>query len=418
MIKVTLSSAATLNGGDAAIVEGARAFLKWVYGEQVEPWVIDDNPDVALRYYELNYLPSLINAASNPNPQSFPAKAVRHAQALRERAPLIFHPSSSTRERVANHIRSSDLLAATGGTYLVDHYAWWRRLPEYETAMRGGVPLVFLTQSMGPLLGPASAIRRLRRVLEYATKVLVRDQRTAEVVHRIAPGAHVVLAPDLAFALARQVEAPQHSQDVRTESPRIAVSVREWPYFKETSLKAGMDRYRRAVASSVSYLVRQLNASVTFVSTCQGVAEYRYDDSHMAAQVWEMLEPDVAPRVEVDRSFTPPIELIKKLSVFDLVISTRMHGAILSWIAGTPVVAVAYEPKTADLFTKHNLEELVHHMETLEPRRLVETVADVLGGADRALSARKRADAEALALTEMAAAPGWPRVDRNQAAGK
>lgn len=418
MAKVTLSSAVTLNGGDAAIVKGAIAFLRRIYGNHMDPWIIDDAAGVAADYHDFNYLPSLVNASSKTNSQSLAGKAARKAQAVRERAPARLHPLSPIRQKVISHIHNSNLLAATGGTYLVDNYAWWRRLPEYETALRGNVPLVFLTQSVGPLRGPTWAIRRLRRVLEYATIVMARDTRTTELLYRIAPNANVVLAPDMAFALADEIQPVQPSDRRLDGATRVALSVREWRHFTDTSYQAGMEQYRRSLADAVTRLVREQQAYVTFVSTCQGIAEYPYDDSRVAAQIVEKLDPDVASNVEVDRAFIPPMELVQKFSSFDVVVSTRMHGAILSWIAGIPVVAIAYESKTADLFAKHNLEGLVHPMEKLESRRLVEAVADVRNGADDALSARRRAEAEALILADIATMPEWSRVNRSSGAGR
>lgn len=409
MTHVTLASAVTLNGGDAAIAYGSELFLRWLYGQGLDLTVIDDDAEIASRYHDFDYVPALQSTVSPPSWPGIAGKVARRLHRLRLRGPWFVQPSpSERREVVLSHLRRLDVLASQGGTFFVDQYRWHQRLDEYEEAMRVGVPIVFLTQSMGPFTDGRPELARLGRVLEYATTVMVRDSLTVEAVGRITPDANVIVAPDMAFALAREVEAPEGPDRVFDKPPRVGVSVRQWPYFEDVSSKVGMGNYRRAMASAVSRLVREWEASVTFISTCQGIPEYRYDDSQVADEIVGELDDDVAARVEVDRSFSGPMELVAKLSAFDVMVSTRMHGAILAWVAGTPVVPVAYEPKTSELFDRHELSGLVHRMEGLDPRGLVGSVEEVLAGADNRLAARERAEGEALELSDLAVDWGWP----------
>lgn len=56
-----------------------------------------------------------------------------------------------------------------------------------------------------------------------------------------------------------------------------------------------------------------------------------------------------------------------RLQDFDLCIGTRMHMCILSLISGTPVLPIAYEFKTQELFGEIGLKEWVTDIEVIEP---------------------------------------------------
>jgi len=142
-------------------------------------------------------------------------------------------------------------------------------------------------------------------------------------------------------------------------------------------------KYRETVAAMVEYLVRTENAEVTFISTCQGAPEYRYDDSAVASEIAETLPEDVRSKVMVDNEFHAPERLKEILGKFDLVIATRMHMAILSMCAGTPVLPIAYEFKTKELFDGLELGEWVLDIDTLEPGRSVRTLSEFIVSLDR-----------------------------------
>src|SRR3546814_6657409 len=55
-------------------------------------------------------------------------------------------------------------------------------------------------------------------------------------------------------------------------------------------------------------------------------------------------------RVRVDDRFHTPEALRDRYAGYDMVVATRMHAAILALCAGTPVMPLAYEFKTAELF--------------------------------------------------------------------
>src|SRR5690606_16285936 len=98
------------------------------------------------------------------------------------------------------------------------------------------------------------------------------------------------------------------------------------------------------------------------------------------AIVAEMLSE--VPGIRVDRAFRSPTQLRDAYGEFDLVIATRMHAAILSLCAGTPVVPVAYEFKTRELFDGLGMGELVDDIDALSAESLTARVNTALDEAD------------------------------------
>ena len=152
-----------------------------------------------------------------------------------------------------------------------------------------------------------------------------------------------------------------------TVALRIAISVRDWPHM---GAKGGMTAYFDAVAALIDDLVVHHGAEITFLSTCQGVGSYWTDDSATAETLVEHLDESVRGAVRIDREFHTPSQLVSMLGNFDAVIATRMHVAILALLAGTPVLPIAYEFKTVELFAKLGLDGLVQDIETITPEGL------------------------------------------------
>jgi colanic acid/amylovoran biosynthesis protein len=272
-----------------------------------------------------------------------------------------------------NDLSEIDVMVSTGGTYLVEQYRLWPRLFEFRLARILGVPVIFYTQSLGPFQERINR-RTLRRVIEDSPLVLLRDARSRRHLLELGvPGDNLRVVADSVFAFA---EAEPRFES-RCEEPAlrsVAISVRTWPPQAQLDDPAVL-RFAGAIGTLVDWLVKERGVEVTFVSTCQGVPEYWTDDSRLAVRIAEGLPDDVRSRVHVDRSFRQPADLRDHYGSFDLVVSTRMHAAILALAAGTPVLPIAYEFKTREVFARMGLEEYVTDVGDVEGDRLVQLCA-------------------------------------------
>jgi len=96
---------------------------------------------------------------------------------------------------------------------------------------------------------------------------------------------------------------------------------------------------------------------------------------------------DVREQVQVDGLFHSPAAFVEAMGSYDLSIATRMHAAILALTAGTPVVPVAYEFKSRELFDRLGLGEFVCDVNSVTGPALAETVMGYIRGGHRTLAA-------------------------------
>jgi colanic acid/amylovoran biosynthesis protein len=381
-MKIVITNTVALNGGDAAILMALLHLIRRALGADTEVVVYDSAPDVARRHYPGIDFRMLLHQRAGLVPLKPLRRVVRGARLakLKLAARLLRTNPAMSRRLLSAQERadletyaSADAIISTGGTYLVEHYSIEARVFDYQLALALGKTLVFFTQSLGPFRKRRNR-RRLARIFALARLILLRDERSLRTVQELAPGhpaAHVV--SDGVFALADEgtLERARSRPPVAGGRPKVVVSVRRWHRFRTISSGEGMRRFKSVVGAAVTELVRARSAEVTFLSTCQGIPEYGFDDSSVAAEIAGALPDDVRPHVQVEKGFHSPEQLVALLSGFDFAISTRLHLAILALVAGTPVFPVAYEFKTHELFTKLGMGEYVQDIERLDPETFV-----------------------------------------------
>ena len=379
-MRILVTNCVTLNGGDAAIAHGIAKIVRNAFGADTELVFYDTFAEVAARYQpQLTYRPAIhLRATRAPDlklvgPPIARLNAARYRAALALRRRRAVWPadclSTSGERRDLQHYRDADLIISTGGTYLVENYPLGTRLIDFQLGLDSGTPLALFTQSLGPFERRANQ-RALARMLPRALLVLLRDERSLRCVQALgATTVNALVAGDAAFALADADRLRAAARAEVSTVSRVAISVRRWPYFHGVAPAEGMRRFVDAIVALTDHIVRRRGCEVVFVSTCQGVAEYRFDDSMLAAEIAARLPSDVSSHVRVDREHRSPAALIDFLSGFDVAVATRMHAGILALCAGTPVLPIAYEFKTHELFKRLGASDHVLDIETLNAGR-------------------------------------------------
>lgn len=389
-LKVCIVNCVSLNGGDAAILYALEKMLRLAFGDALDIVVFDSHAAIAARHHPQFHFRQMHGYA---RPRWVKALRMRWLHewffyrrwsagialarwglpgAGKRLAPGALHEHWHSYEE-------ADLVVSTGGTYLVEQYKLAWRFMHLLTAAALGRPLLLFTQSLGPFRSSRNRAF-VRRLLPRVELLLARDQLSARhVAEAKALPRALACSSDGVFALADEQRLRKAAERTWPRStPRIAVSVRAWKHFSHGDRAAGMERYQQAVAAGITFLVREKSARVTFISTCQGIAEYKVQDSKVAEAICNLLPEDVCQSVVVDHSFRTPDALIAKLSEFDLVVATRMHAAILSLVAGTPALPIAYEFKTKELFDSLGWRDWVLDIESLEGALVVDRLSNLV----------------------------------------
>ncbi|RWL22672.1 MAG: polysaccharide pyruvyl transferase [Mesorhizobium sp.] len=387
-MKIIVETTVFLNGGDAAIQVATKRILRAAFGDDTEIVFADMDAQVAERYYPDN---DFIVFPSDQIRKSVFVRLLNRLTKGRMQASLIYstliaiiflerrlrrlnYPGS--RGAVAKAIReyiAADLIISTGGTYLSKKHpgSVALRLPEYERDIYLGKPPIFFTQSMGPF-GDDRIFRRLASVLRKSPLILVRDQKSMAFAKELTGfTGNIETVADSVFVLTDQDEIERRRVASRVarpgRRPRIAVSVRPWADFGERDSEVGRAKYHQSVAQAAAWFVEEVGAEVTFVSTCQGIPEYRFNDSDTARNVLKYLSDNVRNSVVIDSQFRDTEALLRKIDEFDGAICTRMHMCILCLCRGVPVLPICYERKTADLFQSLDLQEYITFIDKIEP---------------------------------------------------
>ncbi|MEJ6395918.1 polysaccharide pyruvyl transferase family protein [Gymnodinialimonas sp. 2305UL16-5] len=436
-MRIIIENCVFMNGGDSAINIALRKILLDTFPNAELKFADSGLPAIAKYYPEIDFikLPSfemdrspLIRLAARMFGKYRKYLLVRKIHmSLSVTATRILSalglPLPTPTMRAIQPYLDADLVVTTGGTYLLSKYDYGRRILEFRKDFHLGKPLVAFTQSFEAFADDFRS-RDLAPLLRRMELILVRHETSrAHVAALTDRSDNVVTVADSVFALWKSGPTSLAERRVRNGRPahdtlRIAIAVRKLKAYGDRDAETGAEIFKRSVNAAVTALVRDKGAEVTFLSTCQGIPEYWTDDSAIAMDFVADLPEDVKPHVDVNRSFHTPDDLIGVLQGFDGVIACRLHMAILSICANTPVLPVSYEPKFEETFAELGLPELVIGIGEIEPDHFTaqalawtETLDDVAAALHEA-APRLKASAEsagpelrqALAATGIAAA--------------
>lgn len=216
------------------------------------------------------------------------------------------------------YLRTPDLTASAG--VLLNH------LPQLALAARSQRPTVYLPQSIGPLRGPVGAtVRRLLRKIDH---VFVRDPWSAAELSKV-PG--LTRMPDL--AVLHLAEAP--SGPVRAAEQGVALVGRSVDHVTDDLLVL------RALARELGADARWA-VQATGDSTKSDAAYYAREGIPAAGTLPQLLSGD-------------------ELGV---TVSVRLHGALMSILAGVPAIHLAYDRKGPAAFADLGLESWCFDLRT------------------------------------------------------
>tara|TARA_R110000851_G_scaffold302714_2_gene460041 strand:+ start:18797 stop:20074 length:1278 start_codon:yes stop_codon:yes gene_type:complete len=386
--KIAITNIVSLNPGDAAILAGMFEILREKYGDDTEIVVFDKNAEAAEALYSwarFNQAP--FHRKTKPGFVKNVLQRFGYGHwILRFRywrlqllgfilrcGPLRFSRVffSRTDVNVVGEYLTCDLIVSTGGTYLIENYGLWPAIYDYRLCLTLGKPLVFFTQTLGPFTQEKYK-KAFHEIFTRAALIFLRDERSKRHLIDIGiPEEQIRLAKDAAFALRTPTELAKPLSSVK--ELKVAVSVRSLRFFDDTGRDLWQE-YLESVRAMVEMLARQFKAEIVFLSTCQGIPDYWTDDAATADEVVSGLSDGALARTRIDRRFRQPTEVVDAYAGFNLVIATRMHSAILSLLAGTPVIGIAYEFKLEELFVQLGMSRLSLSIQSLNPVTAKETL--------------------------------------------
>ncbi len=270
----------------------------------------------------------------------------------------------------ARYLRGTDLLLLTGSGVLSDQFGGAANFPLTIfvwtlLARMAGARVAVLSSGAGPLDSRLSRIL-IRSALRLASYRSVRDDTSRRVVEALGMPGPTPVMPDLAHSL----DLPSVERRSNTERPLVGINVfphgdpRYWPV-------SDLDAYRRyieVVAVFAAWLL-QNKYRVYFFPTQLRADRPVIDD--VTARLTAEYGTDLGRQV-IDRPIRDLEDLLVTLAQTDVVVATRFHGILLSLLVHTPVLAIANQPKMADLMLAMNQAQYRLDIGTLTVESLIE----------------------------------------------
>jgi polysaccharide pyruvyl transferase WcaK-like protein len=186
----------------------------------------------------------------------------------------------------------------------------------------------------------------LRTALSLACYRSYRDEGSRQLARAITPTADGPVVPDLAFSLsliAQPSTANTNSAGLRVGvSPIAYARTGMWP----AEDRAQYERYMNELASFVVALLRR-GIFVTLFSS-SSPDDQLFDD--LRARIDPSLESEARARL-LFGNVTSVQDLLVLLHSVDFIVASRLHGLVLSFLAGTPSIALSYDRKVETLMT-------------------------------------------------------------------
>ena len=241
---------------------------------------------------------------------------------------------------------------------------------------RRRVPIVMLPQSVGPFRGriPRFGARRVLRAFE---ETVVREEQSLEHLRALDTSRphRVHQTADLAFwpGLRRRDVRQGHTGPADGQALRVALVTRQWWFPGAADPDGEQDRYLANVACLIDLLSERGHTPVMVLHSTGPTV--RGDDGIATSAIGRLT--NTVPPID-DLSHHMSLDDVEAhYAGFDVVISTRLHAALMALRAGVPAIALGYEWKSEGIFGDLGLARWHRKIDAWAPGEVAEMVTSL-----------------------------------------
>lgn len=385
MYSTVIINSVALNGGDAAIMEAVIESVNTAFPEDAGSIIVLDRDSRSSRKYfpDITFgTPGFEIGRGTSGIVTFLQSVKLLLKAiLRAHFPQWASPHLSPEEAAYfKAIRASKRVVSTGGTMFVERYSLYPKFFEILVARIFGKDVFLFTQSFEQINRIHNRIM-MKFIFSVSKCIMVRGEPSRQTVLEMGDyGFKCYVLADCVFRFYRTEAAPE-------TDGTICISVRPWKHARSENAQ---ERYRQEIVRLCTMIADAYPSRIVFVSTCQGIPEYNLHDDEEADVIWSMLPEATKMRASVDHRFRRSGDLMDLFSKSELVIATRLHASILALCARVPVIPIAYEHKTHEVFSRVAPNIFVSDYDTIDADVIYAEVKRVKEGRSRLLKEIER----------------------------
>lgn len=281
--------------------------------------------------------------------------------------------------RIIDEIKESDLLIFGAGNFLIDITI---------DVFRGPIPLlasyVFLAKlyhkpvmlygiSVGPLRTEWGQDLS-RWIVENSDIVTVRDEQSkTELNNILLKPKQINVLPDATIGVNQANQKTvkdilEKEGILESDKKKIGIALRDLAVVLPPN---NVEEAWRQLANSLN----KLKNDCEFIFIPQST--YKEDDDRITARNFvQRLDSDLKYYI-INHRYDPR-ELVGLYAYFDATLSIRLHGAVFSAIADTPVIAINYLPKVEGFMSSIGLDRFLMNIDSIREELLLELFQEVL----------------------------------------
>lgn len=260
---------------------------------------------------------------------------------------------------------SADFVVSTGGHHVTSILAPQAISPqtfEMALALLADKPLYLWSQSIGPFeFQDEENHRFIREILLRATAIYVRDKRSLDELAQLdIQGTKIHKTYESVLGFGEQLGSLDKPSD---RLPVVGISV----YSAQTRSAEEHELYVASLCQIINHVTASGHRVTFFPMQLQGEVA---DDRPCIEAILETVRDRA--QCSVYEEAASMREHIKEVAKCRFFIGHKTHSVIIALVTGTPLLAIAYHPKTADFMTQFELSENCMDDCHLDGSRLVE----------------------------------------------
>ncbi|AIF45593.1 polysaccharide pyruvyl transferase family protein [Virgibacillus sp. SK37] len=220
-----------------------------------------------------------------------------------------------------------DAVVYIGGSLFIQSANWELELEKLKAMQLKDKPFYLLGANFGPYTDKEFYLQH-HKLFESYTDICFRDTPSYELFKELP---NVRMAADVVFTL----QTPRIKQAANEKS--IAISVIK-PSIRE-QLIGYDDTYYKKISEIATYFMKQ-NYHVQLLAFCA----YEKDDEALE-EIQTYIPSSMAKKVTAHLYEHDPEKMLQLLSQADMVIASRFHAMVLSWLLQKPVFPITYSQK-------------------------------------------------------------------------